>query len=409
MVGGSNGEAEQRGGAAPRSMGLRLLGWFWILLILGLAGGAAGLQVLGPPPAEPSPQVAPTQGAPSQGVPATDGRAVPAGAANSMASAPPPSAPGPRVTDVAFTRHAAGAPISPPDPALLAPSTQFPDLQLPRIAADGRMPMQVYAGGFDSADTRPKVALVLAGIGQSDTYSDDASHLLPAGVTFAVSPYANQPARLLDDIRAHGHEFLLSLPMEPLGAPLNDAGSQSLLTGASPAQNAQRLEWALTRFAGYVGATSALDGLRGERFSASPTQMDVVLDTLTHRGLLYVDANLPANRSPSPDHPRLPSRSVDIVIDDPAVRVEIERKLQALEQIARDRGGAIGLAGPPRPVTIDRIAAWTNSLAAHGIALAPVSVVVLLPPPTAPGPVPMTAGPVAGDAATIASRAGRAP
>ncbi len=386
---GTRDQAEQDGGAAPRSIGLRLLGWFWILLILGLAGGAAGLQVLGPPQGKPAPH----------SPPATEGHAAPPRATGSLASAVP-APPPPRLTDVAFTRHAAGAPISPPEPALLAPSTQFPDLQLPRIAADGRLPMQVYAGGFDSADTRPKVALILAGIGQSDMYSDDASRLLPAGVTFAISPYASQPARLLEDIRAHGHEFLLSLPMEPLGYPVNDAGPQSLLTGAAPAQNTQRLEWALTRFAGYVGATSALDGLRGERFSASSTQLDAVLDTLAARGLLYVDANPPSARPASADPPKPPSRAVDIVIDDPAVRVEIERKLQALEQIARDRGSAIGLAGLPRPVTIDRIAAWTNSLAAHGIALAPVSVVVLLPPPAAP---------LAGDAATVAARAGRVP
>jgi polysaccharide deacetylase 2 family uncharacterized protein YibQ len=280
-----------------------------------------------------------------------------------------------------FTRHAAGAPISPVDPALLVQSTLFPDRQLPRIAPDGRMPMQVYAGGFDMADTRPKVGLLLAGIGQSDVYSDDASRLLPPGVTFAVSPYANQPSRLLDGIRARGHEFLVSIPMEPQGAPVNDAGPQSLLTGAAFGQNVQRLEWALSRFNGYAGATSALDGLRGERFSSSPSQLDPVLDLLAKSGLFYVDATPATLRTPPFQTTRVPARAIDIVIDEPAVRVEIEKKLQTLEQIAKDRGSAIGLAGLPRPVTIDRIAAWSNGLAAHGLVLAPVSVLVLQPTP----------------------------
>ena len=237
--------------------------------------------------------------------------------------------------------------------------------------------MRVYAGGFDVADTRPRIALLLAGIGQSNVYSDDASRLLPAAVSFAVSPYAIQPDRLLDDIRARGHEFLLSLPMEPQGSPVNDAGPQSLLSGATPAQNMQRLEWALTRFAGYAGVTNALDGLRGERFTTSASQLAPVLDALSTRGLLYVDAAAIPGRSTSTPSGHLVSRPVDLVIDEPAVRTEIEQKLQRLEQVARDRGSAIGLAGLPRPVTIDRLAAWANGLAARGIALAPVSVLLM--------------------------------
>jgi polysaccharide deacetylase 2 family uncharacterized protein YibQ len=285
---------------------------------------------------------------------------------------------------------------------MLAASPQFPDGRLPRIAADGRMPMQVYAGGFEPSDTRPRVGLLLAGLGQSDVYSDDASRLLPAGITFAISPYANQPDRLLGDVRARGHEYLVSLPMEPQGYPVNDAGPESLLSGATPTQNMLRLDWALTRFAGYVGATNALDGLRGERFTAAWTQLNPVLDELAARGLLFVDATPLSARTGPWDAGRIPSRSVDVVIDEPAVRVEIERKLQSLEQIARDRGSALGLAGLPRPVTIDRIAAWTNSLAAHGIALAPVSVLVLQAHPPPSGPLPLNS-----DAALAPTRTNR--
>ena len=55
-------------------------------------------------------------------------------------------------------------------------------------------------------------------------------------------------------------------------------------------------------------------------------------------------------------------RSVDLVVDEPAVRPEIEAKLAQLEQIAREKGGALGLAGAVRPVTVDRIAAWASGL-----------------------------------------------
>jgi polysaccharide deacetylase 2 family uncharacterized protein YibQ len=165
--------------------------------------------------------------------------------------------------------------------------------------------------------------------------------------------------------------------MEPQGYPLDDPGNRALMTGNTDAENLRLLDWSLSRFAGYVGATGALGSLRGERFGASATQMAPVLSELASRGLLYID--------PRPGAPRPPDvvgRSIDVVLDMPAVRTEIEAKLAELEQVARDRGSAIGLAGQPLPVTVDRIAAWTNTLASRGFALAPVSALApVVPPP----------------------------
>ena len=102
--------------------------------------------------------------------------------------------------------------------------------------------------------------------------------------------------------------------------------------------------------------------------------MRPVLQTLAERGLLYVD---PRPGSPYPSG--VWGRSIDLVIDEPAVRPEIETKLAQLEQIARDKGSALGLAGAVRPVTVDRIAAWANGLAGRGLALAPVSALAQRP------------------------------
>jgi polysaccharide deacetylase 2 family uncharacterized protein YibQ len=70
---------------------------------------------------------------------------------------------------------------------------------------------------------------------------------------------------------------------------------------------------------------------------------------------------------------------VDIILDDPPGRAALDRALARLEQLARDRGAAIGLAGRPSPVNVDRIAAWASTLETRGMALAPVSVVVQMP------------------------------
>ena len=341
---------------------MRALGWFWAVVLLALAGGAGTLQWLGPPRA-------PAQ---QQAMAANPATAAPKEAVAPTAGLEP-------AADAAIAAAVPGA-IQPPDPALLEPSTTFPGGVLPRIGAGGRMAMHVYAALAEPPDARPRVALLLSGIGMSETDSIEAIRTTPPAVSLAVSPYAFHPERLLAEARAAGHEMLVSLPLEPDRYPIDDSGNRSLLTGNAPALNEQRLEWALTRFAGYVGATGALNGMRGERFGGASELMAPVLHELAARGVLYID---PRPAAPAP--PFAAGRSVDVVVDEPAVRTEIEANLARLEQVARDRGAALGLVGMPRPVTLDRIAAWAATLGSRGLVLVPVSA---LARPAAPPPAP---------------------
>lgn len=266
-------------------------------------------------------------------------------------------------------------PIADPDPALLEPVPGSPSELLPRIAIDGRTPMQVYAAGFDASTRRPRVGLVLAGLGLDQSLSAAAIHALPGGVTLAFSPYAKSPAKLLDAARAAEHECLVSIPLEPQGFPLNDPGKQALMTNLSPERNQARLMWVLSRIAGYVGAIGAEGSLRGERFASMPDEMRPVLAELAQRGLLYVD--------PRPGALALPlvwSRTVDLVVDMPEGAADIDDKLAKLSELARTKGSALGFAGTVRPVTTQRMATWANGLTAAGLALAPVSALVHMPP-----------------------------
>ena len=183
-----------------------------------------------------------------------------------------------------------------PLPALLEPAPDWPGAMLPRIGADGRTPIQAYAGVTDPADKRPIVGLLLVGIGWSDSESRSAIDTLPAAVSLGVSPYAPDAGPLLADARAHGHELLVTLPMESTGYPLSNGGPHSLLTGADPADNARNLEWVLSRVQGAVGVTGASDGLKGERYAQSTVLFGQVLQELAKRGLLYVDPRTGAGR-----------------------------------------------------------------------------------------------------------------
>jgi polysaccharide deacetylase 2 family uncharacterized protein YibQ len=155
---------------------------------------------------------------------------------------------------------------------------------------------------------------------------------------------------------------------------LNDAGDHALLTGANPDQNASRLDWALSRIEGYAGVTNALGVLRGERFAGASAQMEPVLQSLRRRGLFYIDAR-PGQSAPL----AVSGRAVDLVIDEPATAPEIDAKLAALEKIAREKGSAVGLIGAIRPVTVERLSAWSTALGAKGLVLAPASAVVKAP------------------------------
>lgn len=327
-------------GLAPAAR-WRPLAVFWAAILLVLAVGGATLQFLGPPP---------------RGVVAV--------------------APG--HLDVLAARARPGrrqpGPIAAPDATLLDAPVPPATLGPPRIAPDGRAPMQVYAAGFDPATNTPRIGLILAGIGPDATASTDAIRTLPAAVTLAVSPYATSEP-MLAAARQAGHEYLLSLPMEPQGYPQNDPGVQALSTGASPAENARRLMWALGRVAGYVGVTGAFGEMRGERFAGVADQMDPVLVNLARRGLLYVDARPGAARLPS-----VWSADVDVVVDEPATAEAIDTRLAELEKRAHDTGVAIGLVGVPRPVTLARITAWAGNLPARGAVLAPISALVIRPP-----------------------------
>ena len=345
--------------------GWRGLGRFWMAILTAAALTAAVIQALGPPLQPMPPQSGPVAHADPLPVP-------------HASPAPHTSTPSHQATESPVEERRPGrtipGPVAAPDPALMEPYPGDPKRRLPRIAVDGRAPMDAYAAGFDSSNLRPKVALLIAGIGMSQADSLAAIKNLPGGVTLAVSPYAGDIANLLDVARLNEHEFLLSLPMEPQSFPLNDPDNRfALMTSLSPADNMERLRSLLARQAGYAGVTNAFGPMRGERLSGMESQFGAVLQDVANRGLMFVDA-----RTGQPPLPYVWNRSADIVLDDGAFdAATLDQRLDTLTHLALDKGSALGLVLLPRPVTLDRAAAWTNGLASKGVALAPVSALML--------------------------------
>jgi len=245
---------------------------------------------------------------------------------------------------------------------------------MPRVGDDGRTSIRTYAGQFDRQDSRPRIGIIVADIGISATQTDDAIRRLPPAMTLVISPYAPRPAQVAERLRARGVESLIGLPLEPAGYPLNDPGNRALLTGRTLAENNESLEWLLARFPAYVGAIGVVGGMRGERFAAFEQGFLALQETLRGRGVLFIDAR-PGVAAPS----RAWGRAVDVVVDEPATRSEIERRLAEVEAIAKARGSALGLAHAATPLVVDRLVAWAAGLDQRGLVLAPVTALARRP------------------------------
>jgi polysaccharide deacetylase 2 family uncharacterized protein YibQ len=120
------------------------------------------------------------------------------------------------------------------DPALIERTEEGP---LPRIADDGRMPMQAYAPPASAAMGKKKIAIVITGLGISARATAAALKILPPGVTLAFAPYAGDVQRWVSEARKRGHEVLLEVPMEPYDFPDSDPGPHTLRPMLSEAGN----------------------------------------------------------------------------------------------------------------------------------------------------------------------------
>jgi uncharacterized protein len=226
-----------------------------------------------------------------------------------------------------------------------------------------------YARPFDSDETRPRIAVVVAGLGLGRAATAEAIKL-PAGITLAFASHARDLQQWIDLARAAGHEVLLDLPMEPVNYPSIDPGPQPLLTTLSSAENVARLKWHLGRATGYVGVTHNM----GSRFTASADDLRPILSALKVRGLMFLDARTSANSVAARMAAAigLPTAANDRFIDAQASRHAIDQRLGEIERIARATGYSVAVSHS-FPVTLERLGRWAVTVDGQTFVLAPIS------------------------------------
>jgi polysaccharide deacetylase 2 family uncharacterized protein YibQ len=253
-----------------------------------------------------------------------------------------------------------------PDRTLIEESEYGP---LPMRAADGRRPFDVYARPWSGA-RGARVAIVIGGLGLSQTGTQNAIETLPGEVTLAFAPHGNSLDRWMQAARRGGHEIVLQLPLEPFDYPNVDPGRDTLTVSAGPAENTDRLLRTLSRITNYVGVMNYM----GARFTQDEAAMSALMAELGRRGLMFVDDGT-SSRSIA-DHLApangAPFAAAQATLDAQRDRAAILERLDDLERIARAQGFAIG-TGSAFDITIDTVTSWVAEARRRGIEIVPVS------------------------------------
>lgn len=248
-------------------------------------------------------------------------------------------------------------------PAPFAGMTQQgPGGLLPVIAADGRTPATAYARPF-TANGKPKVALVIGGLGLQASTTRQAIENLPPEVTLSFAVNSDNLQGWIDLARRYGHEVLLETPLEPIDYPQNDPGPLTLRANARPEEMAKILDGILAKATGYFGVTNYM----GSRFVTSTPAMTGFAAALKRRGLAFVDDGSAVGRGSG-----IPRASAYAVIDEQPAPATIAGRLSALETAAGQKGQALG-SGFAYPVTVQQVALWARGLTSRGYQLAPAS------------------------------------
>lgn len=283
-----------------------------------------------------------------------------------MAMSVPPPAPRsvdkvPNISDLPERRGEAPLPPA-PDKTLLGNSAHGP---VPVIAADGRQPWKVYARPFDGPKNQPRIAVVVTDLGLDMTVTEAVINRLPADITLAFSPYALELSRWLKLARDTGHECLIILPVAFDTPGASDPGPLGLAQALSDKENLARLETILSRAPGIVGVLTPPDSFLSQGNGAP------ILAALLQRGLLYVGSPVRGLRNP-------PMATLTDVIDRAPWKSAIDSRLTLAIANSQSTQGQV-LVASPKPVTLQSLVPWFDSLYGQNIIPAPVSAVGIPP------------------------------
>jgi len=217
----------------------------------------------------------------------------------------------------------------------------------------------------------PLIAIVIDDLGLNRRQTAAVTDL-PAPITMAFIPYAEDLSGQTLAAQANGHEIFLHLPMEPID-PDKDPGPNALLASLTPDELRSRLVENLDRFTGYVGVNNHM----GSRLTQDSDAMVLVMAELKRRGLLFLDSLTIGTSVAYQTAERLgvPSAKRDIFLDNDPDVAAILVQLHALEAVANRDGSAIAI-GHPYGATVAALSQWIPEALARGFRIVPASAII---------------------------------
>ena len=252
---------------------------------------------------------------------------------------------------------------------------ETPDGKIPVIGLDGTRPMDQYARPWSGA-RGTRIAIVVGGLGLSQTGTQRAIRELPGEVTLAFAASGNSLSRWMQEARRNGHEILLQMPLEPFDYPQNDPGRYTLRTDRNEAQNRAELHRAMARITNYTGIVNFMGG----RFLSDADALEPVIRDISSRGLLFLDDGSSAQSLSGTiaSAVEAPHAFADLQLDGDLSRTAILKKLDELERVARRNGTAIGIASA-FDESVDAIREWCEEAGGRGIEIVGVASLAAIP------------------------------
>jgi hypothetical protein len=247
---------------------------------------------------------------------------------------------------------AAQASVSQPDPIIRMslPATTLPGIPEIRtaIAADDVIEQPLRFAGTAS------IAIVIDDLG-GDVVHTRRAIALPRAVALSFLPYPQDTPTLARLAHRTGHEILVHVPMEAVGA--QNPGPMALTTDLPPDEILRRLDWALERVPGFSGVNNH----EGSRFTANADALVPVMQRLAQRHVFFLDSRTTPGTQIAPVASRygVVSAARDVFLDDVDNIDAVDAQLHALEKRAKEQGVAIAI-GHPHENTLDAVAYWAQ-------------------------------------------------
>ncbi len=214
-------------------------------------------------------------------------------------------------------------------------------------------------------DNLPKIAVLIANVGLSAS-TIPAMLALPEKVTIGLSPYAPDLEILAKKFLEAKHELMMSLPLEPVHYPEDDAGPYALITSLDAVDNLERLKYLVNKVKNVVGVFSMDD----EKFTNNALAITPIMKALKERNLIYAYAgaknNLAISQIAAQENFNLVV--VDLMIDQNITDEYINAQLASAIDKAKKNGFAVIICHP-YPITISALTKWLSGLESNKVSL----------------------------------------